>query len=410
MHPSQLILLLAAAVHTVRDEQAALRSACGPGEPVVATVRRGDPVQVRFVFNGDSGPCYKVAVASGGTSYEGYLPANAVTAVEEFERARRQAAYLDRSEPLSSGTTPPAGPAKALHSTGDPAPSAWKLVEDGRPEAALALLDEYMKSNRRDAGILALAGLAAYRADQVRRAMGYWKESLELAPSPNVERYYRDAEREIAADQSSEKLVGARFHLRYDPTEVQPEQARAILPMLDAEFARIAEHLGCRAEERIGVIVQSRRAYLKTTGASEWSGGRYDGRIHVAAPDGRANSEETRRGLVHEMVHACLVRLGSWPAWLHEGLAQKLSGETLAPARREEVRKLARTGGLPSLGKLAATWSRMSAQHAAIAYATALAAAELFYEVQGPWGVRNLMQNPESLERIMADLDRRLRQ
>ncbi len=408
MHP--LVLLLAATVHTVRDEQAVLRSACGPSEPVVATVRRGDPVEVRFAFNGDSGPCYKVSVSSGGKTYEGYLPTAAVTAAEEFEIARRAAAHLDRSEPLTPEMTSLAATAKAARSSGDPAPKAYQLIEDGQPETALAVLEQFMKANRRDAGILALAGLAAYKADQVRRAMGYWKESLDLAPSPNVERLYRQAEREAASDQSSEKLIGARFHLRYDPAEVKPEQARSILPMLDSEFARISEHLGCRAEERIGVIVQTRQAYLKTTGAAEWSGGRYDGRIHVAVPDGNANSGETRQALVHEVVHACLTRLGSWPAWLHEGLAQKISGETLPPARREEVRKMARGGTLPSLAKLGATWSRMSAQHATTAYAAALVAADILYDVHGAWGVRNLMQNPGSLERIAADLDRRLRE
>jgi len=38
--------------------------------------------------------------------------------------------------------------------------------------------------------------------------------------------------------------------------------------------------------------------------------------------------------IAHETTHACLTMLGEWPVWLQEGLAQKLSGEALAPAVR----------------------------------------------------------------------------
>jgi len=395
-------LLLLAQTHTVRDDRVVLRTACGSGEPAVAEVHRGDPVVIRFAYNGDAGPCFKVSVTREGKTVEGYLPA-AVVVADDFENARRQAPSLDR--PSSPAGPPAASPTPAPRLNADPAPEAYRLIENGQPEAALALLEPRLKVNRRDAGILSLAGLAAYRADNLRRAIEYWKESLEMSPSTPVERLLRQAERELAAGQGSERLYGARFLLRFDPAEVNAEQARAILPMLDSEFARVAEHLGCRAEERIAVIVQSRESYLRTSGAAEWSGGRYDGRIHVAV-----SQEDPRRALVHEIVHACLARTGAWPAWLHEGLAQKLSGETIPQPRRSEVLKLARAGSVPGLGKLGQTWSRMSAQHAALAYSMALVAAEIFYDVHGAWGVRNLIQNPSSLDRITADLDRRLRE
>lgn len=403
-----LLVLLVAFDQTVREDGAILRAACGSSEEPVATLRQGEPLVIRFAFAGEAGPCYKVAVTRDGRTLEGYLPSASIAGLDSFDKARHSAAGFDRPQSPRRETAAPVG-APSTRDLRDAVTRASELLAANQPGEALALLETALRANRRDAGVLALAGMAAYQSDQPSRAVDYWKESLELAPNASVERMLQKAQREAAADLSVEKLYGMRFLFRYDGRQVTAEQARSIVPMLDAEFTRISEQLGCRAEERIVVIMQSREAYLRTTGAAEWSGGRYDGRIRVALHDGGAAGAQTRRALSHEIVHACLARTGAWPAWLHEGLAQKLSGESLAPQQRETLRAMARTGELPSLRRLGHTWSRLSARHAAAAYALALAAADLFYESQGSWGVRNLLQNPAALDRVADDLEQRLK-
>ncbi|MBV8818205.1 MAG: hypothetical protein JO022_07590, partial [Acidobacteriaceae bacterium] len=184
----------------------------------------------------------------------------------------------------------------------------------------------------------------------------------------------------------------------------------SIVGILDQEFTRIAAELGCRTEERIVAILQSRQAYLKSTDAAEWSGGQYDGRIHVALPEGgRLDSADMRRVLSHETVHACLANIpGRWPSWLHEGLAQKLSGDELSPAVQVQIRQMAANHALPRLENLAQSWSRMSTSHARIAYSLALAAVNLLFENYAAYGIRNILSNPEQLNAITSDLDRRL--
>ena len=100
--------------------------------------------------------------------------------------------------------------------------------------------------------------------------------------------------------------------------------------------------------------------------------------------------------------------LGRWPAWVQEGLAQKLSGDTLSPLQMKKLADLARTGKLPRLSNLKQDWSRMDAEHAAEAYALALAAMELLWKESGGDAVRNLLRNPDQLPRVTADLDRKL--
>jgi hypothetical protein len=93
---------------------------------------------------------------------------------------------------------------------------------------------------------------------------------------------------------------------------------------------------------------------------------------------------------------------------LQEGLAQKLSGDTLDPALRRRITDMSRGGKLPRLSNLGQDWSRLDGEHARTAYALALAAVEILYETYHEDGVRNLIRNPERLAAITADLDKRL--
>src|SRR5580704_18658526 len=121
---------------------------------------------------------------------------------------------------------------------------------------------------------------------------------------------------------------------------------------------------------------------------------------------------QMQRALAHELVHACLTSIPSgsapWPAWLQEGLAQKLSGDTLSAPVREQLRQLAATHAIPKLENLRQNWSRMSTQNALAAYSLALAAADALYDNYASYGIRNILTNPATLPRITADLDGKL--
>src|SRR5258708_38231503 len=132
-------------------------------------------------------------------------------------------------------------------------------------------------ANNPDLG--AVAGTGGYKSDNLRLALQYWRESLYIKADPQVERAYKSALHESQNDKSGEKKFGTRFLLRYDGAVADSETASAMLAVLEQEFTRVSFQLGCRADERIVTIVQSREAYLKTTGAPGWSGGGYNGKI-----------------------------------------------------------------------------------------------------------------------------------
>lgn len=395
------VLLLALAV-SVKDG-AQLRKGCDDGSGIIAELPAGSPVTIRFALAGEATPCYKVAVEIAGRTTDGYLPGSALNGLDSFEQARRDAPWLPvtPTAPPASSSSPSAPADPALLQT------IVYLIQGSQPAQALSLIEPEL-ARHKNPDLLSLAGVAALHMDDSRKALDYWKSALDLRPNNDLETLYRRIDREVKSDRSTEKLFGMRVSLRYESPAITVETARQMVAALDQEYARISGQLGCAGGERIAAIAQSRESYRKTTESEEWNGGQFDGRIRVPVYNGLNFDPALRRILAHEITHACLSTLGVWPSWLQEGLAQKLSGETVTPALRQKLALWGRENKLPRLSNLRQDWSRLDSQHAAAAYALSLSAVELLYENYGSDGVRNLLKNPDRVPAVTADLDKRL--
>jgi len=390
-------------------DQTALRSGCDATAEVIASLPGGTPVEIRFRLS-DGSDCFKVAALLDGKLVMGYVPASGLAGLDQFEKGRSSAASADTIRELRPMEA--ASQKLIVHSGDISLERASQLLAANQPAQALELLEPAVKRHRNDPNVLLLTGLAAYRSDQLRAALDYWKQSLDLAPNDTLSRVYERVRREAEADHSGEKLLGMHIALRYEGEALPSDTARAILSTLDEDYSRIAGQLGCSSDERIVAIVQSRDAYLRGTGAAEWSGGEYDGRIHIAWTEGKQVGPQMRRALAHELVHACLTSIPSggapWPAWLQEGLAQKLSGDQLTAASRDQLHQLAAARQIPRLEDLHQDWSQLSIENARLAYNLALAAADALYDNYSSSGIRNVVNNPQNLPQITAALDKKL--
>jgi hypothetical protein len=393
---------------TVKDDRTPLRNGCDSDSELIATLPQDTPVTIRFALSGESVPCYKVQVELAGKTVQGFLPASALRGLEEFDKTRREARLLDLTQALGPRAPAETLPALKVDTGNKTAAQASSMIEARQPARALELLEPELKKHA-TVDLLTLAGVAAWQSDRSGRALEYWRDALAMGPNPPLESLYHHVEREAHNDKSGDLLIGMRVQLRYEAPAIPGDTARQLLTALDEEFARISAELGCAPDERVIAIAQSRDAYRQTTNAAEWSGGQFDGKIRVPVSEGRVDAT-MRRTLAHEIVHACMSLVGRWPAWLQEGVAQKLSGESVSPAVRSAILDMARQGQLPKLNNLGQDWSRMDAAHAVVAYGLSLRAVELFTEEYAALGLRNLLRNPERLPAIAADLDRRLAQ
>src|SRR5579872_2735758 len=212
-----LALLLAAAV---KDGQTPLRADCSPDARVLASLAAGAPVTIKYSINGETGPCYKVSVEVDGKTLEGSLPASTVEQTDDFDQARRQAVWMDTPLIVSQLRASTALPSLRASPGVSPetaaiAQKASDMISSSRPQRALELLEPELKV-RRDPGLLALAGVAAWRSDDPRLALEYLRASLDIAPTPEVDRIFRQVERESKNDQSNDRLYGLRVLLRYE--------------------------------------------------------------------------------------------------------------------------------------------------------------------------------------------------
>ena len=377
---------------------------------LVASLPAGTPVEVRFRLS-DGSDCFKVAATIDGQDVLGYVPASALTGLERYEQERSSAASVDVLRALNPVVTETK---KAIAQTGDPAlDRAQQLLESNQPAQALEQVQIALRRHPRDPNVLVLAGLAAYRADQLREALDYWKQALDIAPDERLSAIYERVKREADSDHSGDKLFGVHVALRYEGEALPADTARAILATLDDDYSRIAAQLGCTSDERIVAIVQSREAYLRSTGAAEWSGGQYDGRIHIAWTDGsqvgpaHAARAGARTGARLPDQHSVGLHALAGLAAGRAG-AKAFGRHVVRPRSANNCASWPQTHAIPKLENLRQNWSRMSTQNALAAYSLALAAADALYDNYASYGIRNILNNPATLPRITADLDAKL--
>jgi len=401
---SGVLFLLASAVLT-GDAGADLRSACDTRSPLVTTLAAGTPVSLRFSISGDAGTCYKVSAAVDGQTVSGYVQAARLSGTDSWRAAVNAAPKITTPTPVAALTDAapavPAGPAPLIEAT--------KLMKQQQPKAALALLERRVKSGSKDYDTLVMAGMAARAADEPRAALGYLQDSQKIREEAGVKRMLDEVRREVGGDASAERLYSNHFLLRYEGATLDAETARGMLAVLEEEYARVAGELQCRVDERISTIVQSPEAYRSSADAAEWSGGLFDGsRIRVPLARAGGFTARVRQTFTHEIVHACLGSLGSFPSWFHEGMAQYIATGPSSPALEQKVRSLLRSGRMPRLVNMNQNWARLSTEHAQNAYAHALVAAGKVYEMYAAGGIANLLRFPDRFPRIAAVIDARL--
>ena len=265
-----MLALLLLALITVKVDQTPLRDGCEEHDHVVSKLPAGSPVEIRFAMNGFAQPCYKVSAQVEGKPMQGYLPASALDGLEQFDQERRSAPAMSISRQVeqqaaSITASLPSG------SPDHPLVRASNLLQQRQPRAALEIVERAMKTTGRDRQYLVIAGIASYQLDQAKEALAYLKEAQQFGEDRALDALIAKLEREVAGDKSGDKLYGNRFLLRYEGANLDPEAARTMVSVLEAEWSRVSATLGCTAGDRIVTIVQSREAYRAATDAAEWS-------------------------------------------------------------------------------------------------------------------------------------------
>jgi hypothetical protein len=183
-----------------------------------------------------------------------------------------------------------------------------------------------------------LLGDLRYRADRLDEALRAWQAAMALTPRPALQAKIDQVEQERSAASLTGTATSSHFQVIHDG-DVDRAMAREVIAYLESSLSDLSRRFGHSPARPITVVLYSDRQFRAATGAADWVGGLYDGKVRV--PLGGLNRLDpvAERLLTHELSHALIHSLssGHCPRWLHEGLAQVLEGRSLLRSERQAV-------------------------------------------------------------------------
>ncbi len=263
----------------------------------------------------------------------------------------------------------------------------------GRDRDSIALLTQALQIEPRLTLAAAYLGELVYRDGELDRAIQLYERALPDAPATlaGAMRQRLGAWKgEAALPQNHEALRHDRFSISFDGPAQHKLAAHAIR-VLDAAFWRIGKTLGAHPSSSINVVLYTERQFHDITGAPEWSAGGFDGQIRIPVRGAAQDLASFDRVLVHELTHAMLksVATSNVPAWLNEGLAMYCEGRDSGASER----RLAAARLFVPLAVLQASFARLNAAQAALAYEESAFATRVLIDRIGVPGLAQLLQD-----------------
>ena len=216
---------------------------------------------------------------------------------------------------------PAADPIAAMDDTPHSADDADIAAVEARPPA-LAADDDF--------AALKAQALSLYRQNELETALERLQAALALRQDGELLQLQAQLTREIEVQRDYDDARTAHFVVLFDGYEHE-EMKRTVLDILKDAYADIGKELDYFPSEPVTVILYTGKDFSDITRAPEWSGGMFgkaDGKIRLPVQGAAGRERALRRVLFHEYVHALLHALApGTPMWLHEGLAQFLSGD-----------------------------------------------------------------------------------
>lgn len=204
----------------------------------------------------------------------------------------------------------------------------YALLRQGRTAEAEESLLEALREGGPSGEIYHLLGRVCYREGRLYEAQTYLEQALQLQPQQKeVTEFLEKIRREVKIAEGMETRRGGTFAISYvDGGEELGDQTREVL---QEAYGDLGSLFNAFPEASVTVILYGRKDFAAVTGAPDWAGGAYDGKIRVPVRGITEMTPQLRRILYHEYAHLLLWTLtrGKLPLWLNEGLAQVAEGD-----------------------------------------------------------------------------------
>jgi hypothetical protein len=197
------------------------------------------------------------------------------------------------------------------------------LVRTGRAEDGLKSLLAAVRADPRCAPAHSELGSLYYREGDLNRSLASFRLAVKYAPKrTDLAKALKRVEREYEIEKNHRSFESDHFIISWDGDKDANVGAR-VKSILEDAYEEVVADLGIRPVKKTRVILYTRQNFKTVTGAHDWVGGLFDGRIRIPVKNFLSAEEEIRGTIRHEYTHVAVDYVTKKvPAWLNEGLAQ----------------------------------------------------------------------------------------
>ncbi|MFB6356424.1 MAG: peptidase MA family metallohydrolase, partial [bacterium] len=186
----------------------------------------------------------------------------------------------------------------------------------------LSIMKPLRNRSRYSREVAYILGLLHYENDNYKKAYKYYHRAYKQTDNPAK---LDDLEQRMKRIKGLLSLNLSKTRFRhfdiFVPSDVHLKAA-SLNHFLKRAYMLVGADLGIRPDRRFSVLIYKPGDFRRVVGAPVWSGGVFDGKIHLKYEKG-GNPPYSKRTITHEYTHALAYYMGTdnIPLWLNEGLA-----------------------------------------------------------------------------------------
>ncbi len=265
-------------------------------------------------------------------------------------------------------------------------------LQAGEPADAAATLEEAAELAPANAQLIVLLAQAYVGLDRRPEALDLLFRAKDAgAPAGAVDSLIATLSREVDAEWDFAVADTPHFRIRFGDEEV-PGSIDFIGVALEDAYRAVGAKLGSYPSDPTPVVLYARRDFHRLTQTSGWAEGVFDGRIKIPVRGLAADDPQLGRVVRHEYTHSIVSRLAGrrCPAWVNEGTAMWAEEEHDGDRYDWAAGVVARFEAV-ALRNLNASFARLSADQAQLAYAQSYLAIRRLVDRYGSGRLRQLL-------------------
>jgi tetratricopeptide (TPR) repeat protein len=275
-------------------------------------------------------------------------------------------------------------------------------------DQAIKISQKALEYNSDNFLALEILGDCYYFTQNLKQALDYWQKALRFKPeSKSLKERIEKVKREIGMEPNLKQSAADYFDIRLT-RENLPFEASLVRDYLRQAYREVGQDFNYFPKYTIVVLIYTDEEFRRYSPAPYWSGGAYDGKIHLPANAKNFSPHQLQSLIWHEYTHVLVRDLsqGRCPVWLNEGLAV-WEGGRYNPMPMPELNQALKNGQIIPLLELDKKFAADQRQLLSLAYQEAYTTVSFLIQRYGFWHIQKLLakiKNQEEMSEILKDV------